>query len=148
MNPKFAKSENFRDLTVSSQKVQVPNCNFYRGSPENTLSRRRRRSRDAQATTTSRSHLQITRNITMPSNRPNSPWVGRNLAEKFAGFRRARRKFQNTTPFSTDLVNSWNLYDWIANFTENTIHYITTSIYSRIGNPQVSIKNIHTGYKP
>ena len=27
-------------------------------------------------------------------------------------------------------------------------HYITTSIYSRIRNPQISIKNIHTGYKP
>ena len=27
-NPKFAKSGNFRDLTVSSPKVQGPNCNF------------------------------------------------------------------------------------------------------------------------
>ncbi|KAL8119802.1 hypothetical protein AgCh_017061 [Apium graveolens] len=43
-NPKFAKSGNFRDLTVSSPKVQGPNCKYYspvagkrRGWPENTF---------------------------------------------------------------------------------------------------------------
>ena len=105
-NPKFAKSGNFRDLTVSSPKVQGPNCNFAVPVAGKVGDGRRTHLRHLPTTITSRIKLHNTRNLYLQSKFINNPRLGRNLIKKLAGFRRVRLKLQNTTPFSTDLVDS------------------------------------------